>query len=141
MKMKRLPALVMALLLLAACACAEQAAPRTQWAEVGEGAHEMTLVLVLPDGITKGYHIRSDKATLLEGLLALELATVMPAETGFALQTVDGCALPADDPDACWFIAVYDAALDTLTPCREPLEQLPLPGQTYAIGLISGLDF
>ena len=140
MMMKRFCALLLAALLCAACACAEQAAPAARWQDVGEGANEMTLVLVLPDGGVKGYRIRSDKATLLEALLELKLAEVAPGENGFALSKVDGIALPAEQPDAYWFIAVFDPALDTLTPCTLPLEQLPLPGQTYAIGMVGGLE-
>lgn len=136
MKIKRIAALLLSLLLLFACAKAEEA--KTQWTELGEGKNELTLVVVFPDGITKGYHIRSDHESLLEGLLALELIQTVETETGMVLTVVDGCPLPEDDPEAYWFIAVFDVQLDSLTPCLLPLEQLPLAGQTYAFGLIPG---
>lgn len=138
MKMtKRFAVLLLSILLLFACAAAEEA--QTQWVELGEGKNELTLVVVLPEGITKGYRIHSDSETLLEGLLALELIRVEDTESGKVLTEVDGCPLPEDDPDAYWFIAVFDVLVNSLVPCTEPLEQLPLAGQTYALGLISGI--
>jgi hypothetical protein len=133
---KRLLALLLAGLMLFSCAAAE--APQTLWTDLGEGANEMTLVLVLPEGVTKGYHIRSDRQLMLEALAELGLATIGQSEAGAVLLTVDGCALPPEMPEAYWFVAVFDPALDALTPALDPLEQLPLPGQTYAIGLIGG---
>lgn len=134
---KRITALLVCLLLLFACAQAEES--RTQWVELGEGRNELTLVVVFPEGITKGYHIRSDHETLLEGLLALELIQLEETESGVVLTAVDGCPLPQDDPDAYWFISVFDVLVNSLVPCQLPLEQLPLAGQTYALGLISGI--
>ena len=133
---KRLLALLLAGLMLFSCAVAE--APQTLWTDLGEGANEMTLVLVLPEGVTKGYHIRSDRQLMLEALAELGLATIGQGEAGAVLLTVDGCALPPEMPEAYWFVAVFDPALDALTPALDPLEQLPLPGQTYAIGMIGG---
>ena len=134
---KRLTALLLAGLMLFSCALAAEA-PQTRWTDLGEGANEMTLVLVLPEGVTKGYHIRSDSQLMLEALAELGLATIGQSEAGPVLLTVDGCALPPDKPEAYWFVAVFDPALDALTPALDPLDQLPLPGQTYAIGLIEG---
>ena len=134
---KRLTALLLAGLMLFSCALAAEA-PQTRWTDLGEGANEMTLVLVLPEGVTKGYHIRSDSQLMLEALAELGLATIGQSEAGPVLLTVDGCALPPDKPEAYWFVAVFDPARDALTPALDPLDQLPLPGQTYAIGLIEG---
>lgn len=133
---KRLAALLLAGLMLFSCAPAEEA--QTLWTELGEGKHEMTLVLVLPEGVTRGYHIRSDRQLMLEALVELGLVTTGQHEGETLLLAVDGCALPADLPGAYWFVAVFDPTLDALTAAVEPLEQLPLPGQTYAIGLVEG---
>ena len=138
MKIKSVLALMLAALLLCSFAMAEEA--HTQWVDIGIGANEMTLVVVFPDLSTKGYHIRSEKTTLLEALLELELVTVTQEEKTISLLTVDGCALPADQPDAYWFLSVYDLKQDSLVPVTLPLDELPLPGQTYAIGMINGGD-
>lgn len=137
-KIKAMLALVLAALLLCTCAAAEEA--HTQWVDLGTGSNEMTLVVVLPDLTTKGYHIRSEKTTLLEALLELELVTVTQGEASLSLLSVDGCALPADQPDAYWFLSAYDLTLDSLVPVTQPLDELPLSGQTYAIGMINSGD-
>lgn len=134
-KIKAMLALVLAALLLCSFAIAEES--HTQWVEVGTGANEMTLVVVFPDLSTKGYHIRSDKTTLLEALLELELVTITQEEESLALLSVDGCALPADQPDAYWFISAHDPATDSLLPVTQPIDQLPFAGATYAIGMIN----
>ncbi len=133
---KRLAALLLMGLMLFSCALAAET--QTQWTNLGEGENEMTLVLVLPEGVTRGYHISSQRQLMLEALVELELVTIGQHEGETILLTVDGCALPADKPEAYWFLAVYDPALDALTAALDPLEQLPLPGQTYAIGLVEG---
>ena len=135
-KIKIVLALMLAALLLCTCVMAEEA--HTQWVDVGIGSNEMTLVVVFPDLTTKGYHIRSEKATMLEALLELELITVTQREESLSLLSVDGCSLPADQPDAYWFLSVYDLTLDSLVPVTQPLDELPLKGQTYAIGMING---
>ena len=135
-KIKIVLALMLAALLLCTCVMAEEA--HTQWVDVGTGSNEMTLVVVFPDLTTKGYHIRSEKATMLEALLELELITVTQREESLSLLSVDGCSLPADQPDAYWFLSVYDLTLDSLVPVTQPLDELPLKGQTYAIGMING---
>lgn len=137
-KIKSVLALMLAVLLLCTCAAAEEA--HTQWVDLGTGSNEMTLVVVFPDLTTKGYHIRSEKTTLLEALLELELVTVTQEEGAASLLSVDGCSLPADQPDAYWFLSSYDLTLDSLVPVAQPLDELPLNGQTYAIGMINGGD-
>jgi hypothetical protein len=139
--LKRTAALLLCAVLLISCALAEEALPRTETVQLGEGANEMTMVVVFPDGLTRVYHLRSDCDLLVDALLALELIQVLPEEEGegLTLVAVDGVPLPADDPDAYWFIAVNDPQQDTLVPCTEPLETLPFAGQTYALGLIAGL--
>jgi len=128
--------LLLTILLLCTCALAE--APLAQWSDIGTGANEMTLVVVFPDLSTKGYHIHSDQATMLEALLELELVTVTQSDGAFALLEVDGCPLPSYQPEAYWFLSVYDVALDSLVPVTTAIDQLPLAGQTYAIGMING---
>ena len=139
---RRAAAVLLCALLLIACAAAEEALPRIETVERGEGANEMTLVVIFPDGLTRLYHIRSDCDLLVDALLALELIQVLPAEggDGLILTAVDGVPLPTDDPDAYWFIAVHDPLQDALVPCAEPLEDLPFAGQTYALGQITGLE-
>ena len=131
---RRTAALLMLLLLLFTCAHAQEPA-RLVWTELGEGPNEMSLLLVSPEGSVKGYRLHSTKTTLLEGLVELGLAQTAETETGLVLTVVDGCPLPKEDPAAYWFIAVFDAAQDAFVACREPLEQLPLAGQTYAMGM------
>lgn len=140
--LKRAAAFLLCAVLLISCAAAEEALPRTETVELGEGANEMTMVVVFPDGLTRLYHLRSDCDLLVDALLALELIQVLPAEggDGLTLIAVDGVSLPTDDPDAYWFIAVHDPLQDVLVPCTEPLESLPFPGQTYALGQITGLE-
>ena len=134
--LKRMLAILAAILLLFSLALAEE--PQAQWVSLGTGSNEMTLVVVFPDLTTKGYHIHSDCTTMLEALLELELVTVAQQDGVFTLTAVDGCALPADQPDAYWFISMHDPVLDSLTPVTLPLDQLPLAGQTYAFGMIDG---
>ena len=97
-----------------------------------------TLVVVFPDLTTKGYRIHSDQPTLLAALLELELVTIQENDGVPTLVMVDGCSLPEENPDAYWFISMYDPALDSLTPATLPIDQLPLAGQTYAFGMING---
>ena len=133
-KTRRTAALLLMMMLLFTCAHAQEAAGLS-WTELGEGPNEMSLLLVSAEGGVKGYRLHSARTTLLEGLLELGLAQTAETENGLVLTVVDGCALPEDDPAAYWFIAVFDAAQDAFIACREPLEQLPLAGQTYAMGM------
>lgn len=127
--------LLLTILLLCTCALAE--APLAQWSDIGTGANEMTLVVVFPDLTTRGYHIHSDHATMLQALLELELVTVTQSDETLTLLEVDGCPLPSDQPEAYWFLSVYDVTLDSLVPVTTAIDQLPLAGQTYAIGMIN----
>lgn len=140
--LKRAAAMLLCAVLLLCCAAAEEALPRTETVALGQGANEMTMVVIFPDGLTRLYHLRSDCDLLVDALLALELIQVLPAEggDGLILTAVDGVPLPTDDPDAYWFIAVHDPQQDALVPCTEPLEDLPFAGQTYALGQITGLE-
>ena len=132
------PMLACLLAALLFCAPAFAQEGQTPWTDLGTGSGEMTLVVVFPDLTTKGYRIHSDEATMLAALLEVELVTVQENEGVVSLVMVDGCALPEENPDAYWFISMYDPALDSLTPATLPLEQLPLAGQTYAFGMING---
>lgn len=129
-------AALLAVLLLFSVALAEK--PQSLWTELGTGSGQMTLILVLPDLTTKGYRIHSDQPTMLEALLELELVTVVAGETGPVLTMVDGCALPEDQPDAYWFLSAFDVEQDSLVPVTSPIDQLPMDGQTYALGMING---
>ena len=133
---KSMLAFVLAILLFCAPALAQE--PQTLWTELGTGSNEMTLVVVFPDLTTKGYHIHSDQPTLLAALLDVGLVTVQENDGVTKLVMVDGCSLPEENPDAYWFISMYDPALDSLTPATLPIDQLPLAGQTYAFGMING---
>lgn len=113
-------------------------AQESLWTDLGDGQEEMTLVVVFPDLTTKGYRIHSDQPDLLTALLEVELVTVQETEEGVRLIMVDGCALPEDQPDAYWFVTVYDAEQDSLIPATLPIDQLPFAGQTYALGMING---
>ncbi|MBE5793444.1 MAG: hypothetical protein E7323_02035 [Clostridiales bacterium] len=132
---KPMLALVLAVLLLCAPAFAQE--NQTLWADFGEGSNEMTLVVVFPDLTTKGYRIHSDQPTMLAALLELKLVKADETEGVMRLVEVDGCALPKDNPDAYWFVSMHDPSLDSLTPAEQPLDQLPLAGQTYAFGMIN----
>jgi hypothetical protein len=134
-RIKTMLAALLAALLLFSLSFAEE--PQSLWTDLGTGSGQMTVIVVLPDLTTKGYRIHSDKATMLEALLELELVTVLEGETGPVLTMVDGCALPEDQPDAYWFLSVYDVTLDSLVPVTTAIDQLPLAGQTYAIGMIN----
>ena len=133
---KSMLAFLLAVLLFCAPAFAQET--QTPWIDLGSGSGEATLVVVFPDLTTKGYRIHSDQPTLLAALLELELVTVQEEEGMVALTIVDGCALPEENPDAYWFISMYNPALDSLTPVSQPIDQLPLAGQTYAFGMING---
>ena len=135
-RIKTMLAALLAALLLFSVSFAEE--PQSLWTDLGTGSGQMTVIVVLPDLTTKGYRIHSDKATMLEALLELELVTVLEGETGPVLTMVDGCALPEDQPDAYWFISVFDAEQDSLVPVTAPIVELPMNGQTYAFGMING---
>lgn len=127
-------------LLVPVCAFAQAqvlVVPQTEWFELGEGEKTMTVILVLPDTSTKGYHIQSDCATMMEALLALKLITVNKTGDGYQLMTVDDLALPEDPSQAGWFIAMYDEKTEAFVPMTLPLEEAPLDGQTYAFGIVS----
>lgn len=135
-RIKSLLAALLAVLLLFSVALAEE--PQSLWTELGAGSGQMTVIVVLPDLTTNGYRIHSDRATMLEALLELELVTVVAGETGPVVTMVDGCALPEDQPDAYWFISAFDVEQDSLVPVTAPIDQLPMDGQTYAFGMING---
>lgn len=135
-RIKRILAALLAVLLLFSVSFAEE--PQSIWTDLGTGSGQMTVIVVLPDLSTKGYRIHSDRATMLEALLELELVTVLEGETGPVLTMVDGCALPEDQPDAYWFISAFDVEQDSLVPITAPIEELPMDGQIYAFGMING---
>ncbi len=128
--------LLTAALVLTCAACLAEAA-EAPWPTLGEGAQEATLILVLSDQSTRGYHLRSDRDTLLQALQDLNLVQVDETDAGLRLVAVDGVPLPGDQPEAYWFIAMLDPATDALVAAQLPLDQLPFPGQTYAMGIIS----
>ena len=134
-RIKRILAALLAVLLLFSVSFAEE--PQSIWTDLGTGSGQMTVIVVLPDLSTKGYRIHSDRATMLEALLELELVTVLEGETGPVLTMVDGCALPEDQPDAYWFISAFDVEQDSLVPITAPIEELPMDGQIYAFGMIN----
>ena len=135
-RIKRVLAVLLAVLLVFSVSFAEE--NLSLWADLGTGSGQMTVIIVLPDLTTKGYRIHSDRATMLEALLELELVTVLEGETGPVLTMVDGCALPEDQPDAYWFISAFDVEQDSLVPVTTPIEELPMDGQIYAFGMING---
>ncbi len=140
--MKLIRSLLCLLLVLAVPACALAQAqvlvvPQTEWFELGEGGKTMTVILVLPDTSTRGYHIRTDCATMMEALLELKLIIVEQTETGCRLTAVDGLSLPTEQPRSDWFIAMYDEKTEALVPMTLPLEEAPSDGQTYAFGIVS----
>ena len=137
-KLRCILALLLAALLLFTCAAAEQAAPQTQWLELGKGKNQMTVIVVFPDQTTKGYHISSNCKTLMGGLMELDLIQVEKTDGQYRLIAVDGVSLPEDDPDAYWFVAMYDQATESLVPMTQPFNKATLAGQTYALGMITG---
>ena len=135
-RIKSVLAALLAVLLVFSVSFAEES--QSIWTDLGTGSGQMTVIVVLPDLTTKGYRIHSDRATMLEALLELELVAVQEGETGAVVTMVDGCTLPEDQPDAYWFISGFDVEQDSLVPITGPIEELPMDGQIYAFGMING---
>ena len=70
--------------------------------EIGKGAKEFTFVVALADGTQTKYAVKTDKKTVGEALLELDLIAGDESEYGLYVKTVNGVTLDYDKDQMYW---------------------------------------
>ena len=70
--------------------------------EIGEGAKEFAFVVALADGTETKFAVKTDKKTVGEALLELDLIAGDKSEYGLYIKTVNGVTLDYDKDQMYW---------------------------------------